>query len=120
MIQTSFLISTLVLFFTVYLRLGGPGRIAAFGGWLVGVGAGVLAWQLGHGYVWIIEMLLAAIDPSAVAFTSLVAVGLLFVVMRTAAEWGTGFFTWLIDWGHTQETHWRVRRALAKANTATK
>jgi hypothetical protein len=112
-----YILLTILLF--VYLLRGGSQRIAAFGGWLVGVGAGVLAWQLSHGYVWIIEMLLAAIDPSAVAFTSLVAVGLLFVIMRTAAEWGTGFFTWLIGWGHTQETHWRVRRALARANTAT-
>jgi hypothetical protein len=98
---------------SLYLRLGGPQRIAAFGSWLVGVGAGALAWQLGHGYVWVIEVLLAAIDPSAVAFTSLVAVGLLFVIMRTAAERGTRFFSWLSDWGHTQETNWRVRRALA-------
>jgi hypothetical protein len=39
-----------ILFIAVialFLLRGGPTRIAAFDGWLVGIAAGVLAWRLG-------------------------------------------------------------------------
>jgi hypothetical protein len=102
----------------IYLLRGGPPRIAAFGGWLVGIAASVLAWRLGHSYVWIIEIILRNIDPQAEAFTSLAVIGLLFLVMRIVAAWGAQFFTWLIEWGHRREAQWRLKRALAKANAA--
>lgn len=82
----------------LWLALGGNKRIAGFGGWLLGVLAGWLLWRFGSPHLGLIELVLSsAFGPAAAAYTSVIALALLFAAVRLGGTWGQKALAALLD-----------------------